>query len=677
MVTLIICEKPTAADKIAHSLGHAKKHKEYYEVERKGKKLYVVPAVGHLLGLKPVEKHPHYPVFKLHWEPSFLDKNRLYAKKYYMHFEKLSKKADEFIVACDYDVEGSVIGRNILKYICNKKDAKRMKFSTLTKKELEESYENASPRLDFGLVESGVCRHYLDWFWGVNLSRVLTDAIKGGKPVFEVLSIGRVQGPMLYLIAKREREIKAFKPEKYWQILLKWDSQEALYIDDIKDEKIAKDVIKSCKNKEAVISDVKKVKSNVKAPFPFDLTSLQVEAHNLFGYSPKQILSMAQSLYTKAYISYPRTSSQKLPDTLGLQEIITALSKQEKYEKFCDGLVNKKPNEGKKTDPAHPAIHPTGEIPESLDQYEKKIYDLIVRRFLSCFGDDAIRESVRIKMDVDGNQFKSSGSRTLEPGWIEIYGEYAKYEEKTFPDLKKGDKIEVKSLEKLDKETKPPNRYTQASILHTLDKENIGTKATRANILQTLYNRNYIINKSLEITDLGMRLIETLEKYCPTIISEKMTREFEQYMDDIYNKRIERDTVLKKAEKIITGVVEKLETHKEDIGLALDNALIKTRDEQRILGKCGKCGNNLKILFSHKGSRFVGCTGYPKCHNMYPLPHSGFIKKTDKVCEKCGTPIIYVFRKGKRPFKMCLDTECETKKGWKKHSDKPAQKASK
>ncbi len=675
MSTLIICEKPQAAKKIAHALGKAEKVKEYYKVKKNGELLYIVPAVGHLLGLEPVEKHPHYPVFRLQWEPTFLDKNRLYTKKYYMNFERLGKKVEHFIVACDYDVEGSVIGRNILRHICGRDDAKRMKFSTLTKNEINESYEKASAHLDFGLIESGLCRHYLDWFWGVNLSRTLTDAIKGGKPAFEVLSIGRVQGPMLNLLAKREREIDVFKPEKYWQVLLRWGKQEALYREDLKDEKVAKKIVRGCEGKEAVVSDVRKVKVKVKPPFPFDLTTLQVEAHNLFGYSPKQILSVAQSLYTKAYISYPRTSSQKLPEKLGLQRIIEALSKQGEYEKLCGRIAGKTPNEGKKTDPAHPAIHPTGEVPKELNSYEKKIYDLIVRRFIACFAESAQRESVRIKLKIGDYEFRSSGSRTLEPGWIEFYGRYAKYEEKKFPDLEKGNEISVKKVEKLDKETKPPKRYTQASILHTLEKEDIGTKATRANILETLYHRNYIKEKSIEVTELGMKLIETLEQHCPKIISEQMTREFRQYMDDIRDNKRRREEVLNKAKVVIAEIVEELSSHKREIGLGLDNALIKTREEQGILGKC-RCGGNLKVLFSHKGSRFCGCSNYPKCHNMYPLPHKGFIKKTDKVCDKCGTPIIYVFRKGRRPFKMCLDTECETKRGWKKYSGKPDQKVS-
>jgi DNA topoisomerase-1 len=210
-----------------------------------------------------------------------------------------------------------------------------------------------------------------------------------------------------------------------------------------------------------------------------------------------------------------------------------------------------------------------------------------------------------------------------------------------------------------------------------LEKRGLGTKATRANILQTLYNRNYVVDQSIHVTKLGFGLFEVLDEHCKTIISEKLTHEFEQDMEKIENGELRMEDVLTKAKIVIREIVDDFKKHEADIGKELTKAVIGAREEERTLGKCGKCGGNLKIMFSPRTKKkFVGCDSYPDCNNSFPLPSYGVIKKTDKVCEKCGTPIIYVFRKGKRPFKMCLDTECETKADWGKKKAAKGKKES-
>ena len=363
-----------------------------------------------------------------------------------------------------------------------------MKFSTLTKKELVESYEKASKHLDFPQIEAGETRHILDWMYGINLSRALTLAVKTtGK--FKILSSGRVQGPALKIITEREKEIQAFKPEPFWEIELEGSAKNKPLLAEHEAGKFtektkAEAIIKKTNGKKAKVVDAKKTEFLQDPPHPFDLTSMQIEAYKLFGISPKETLALAQDLYTQGLISYPRTSSQKLPAAIQYVDVIKELQKQKRYSSLCKNILNGKlkPNEGPKTDPAHPAIYATGEIPKKLTERQQKIYDLVVKRFLATFSTPAKRQTMTIITEVNKEKFVSRGTLTLEPGWHVIYEPYVKLKEVELPDVKQGDEVKVKKISLLEKETQPPKRYTQASIISILEKKSLGTKATRAAI---------------------------------------------------------------------------------------------------------------------------------------------------------------------------------------------------
>ena len=227
---LIITEKPQAALKISSALGNAKKYTDdgvsFYELSRNGEKILVASAVGHLFNLTYVAGQKGWPIFNLEWEPSYERKQSAFTKKYYNVIKKLAKRAKEFIVATDYDTEGEVIGWNVLRFICKQKNAKRMKYSTLTKAELEKSFDSPMPELSWGNAYAGETRHFVDWLYGINLSRALMSAIKTSGS-FKILSIGRVQGPALKIIVDKEREIENFKSEPYWQVLANIDWKDA------------------------------------------------------------------------------------------------------------------------------------------------------------------------------------------------------------------------------------------------------------------------------------------------------------------------------------------------------------------------------------------------------------------------------------------------------------------
>ena len=692
---LIVAEKPAAARKLCDALAdpktmqaYKKGKASYYEIKHDGKSIMIVPAVGHIFGLAEANKKGWtYPVFDTKWVPiPEIDKSKAeFVQDYIDNFKELAASATEFIVATDYDVEGAVIGFTVLKYACGVETAKRMHFSTLTKIDLIEAFENAAPQLDFPQIEAGLTRHELDWLYGINLSRAMTTAIKrAGR--WSVISTGRVQGPTLAILAKKELEIKKFKSKPFWVIELKShkkDQPEEIILaphetDRFFDKKAADAVMKTTKGKPAIVSQIKRTKTKNNPPTPFSLTKLQTEAYRHFRASPSMTQRIAQSLYDKALISYPRTSSEKLPPQLDLKSILHKLATQRSYAKTAKEILSKKdpkPSEGAKSDPAHPAIHPTGETPKELNVREKKIYDLIVRRFFAVFGESAMRESLSVNIDVNKEIFKASGIRTITPGWMDYYGKYAKFKDEMLPDLEEGEKLVVVSIDMLEKETQPPSRFNQASLIKLLEKENLGTKATRAAIIQTLYDRKYIFDKKIQVTALGLSVIKALETHVPRIVSIELTREFDEKMEKIQEGKATREEVIEKAKKYLKELLEEFKEQEAEIGKELVSGLVTAQEQSSILGECPKCGGTLKKFFNRATRKqFVGCSSYPKCTNSYPLPSMAYIEPMGKVCEECHTPIIKVIRRARRPWTMCLDPTCKTKEAWAAKSKEAHEK---
>jgi DNA topoisomerase I len=675
MVELIITEKPQAALKIATALADTKPiiHKKgktiYYEITHSGNKILVGCAVGHLFGLAEEKKSTwaSYPNFDISWQPKFeIEKNSGYTKAYLTLLKQLGKKVDTLTVATDYDTEGAVIGYTIVKYGLGKSNAKRMKFSTLTKDELIESYNKASKKLDFGMIDAGIARHNLDWFYGINLTKALTMAIKNAHGYFRILSTGRVQGPTLRIISQREEEIQKFIPEKYWEIYLDGLYKKHKILAEhkkgkFKNKKDVSEILKKTKGKKAIIEDVKKTTQKQNPPFPFDLTTLQTEAFRHLYLTPKMTAQIAQELYISGLISYPRTSSQKLPASIGYEKIIKMLSKQKEYSKDCESLLTKtlKPNEGKKTDPAHPSIYPTGEK-EAISGKKGQLYDLIVRRFLAVFGEHAKRQTVSIFIDANKEIFHLTGTTTLEKGWHTLYGKYAKFKEEELPDMNKGEEINVNKIFDEEKETQPPKRYSQASLLKEMEKRNLGTKATRAGIIDTLYDRNYIENQPIEATDLGIKLIKTLKKYSPEIIDEKLTKEFEEDMEEIRENKITKEKVIENAKKALIKILENFKKNEKKVGKDLAAASKETQIKATLVGKCPNCKEGELSIRRGRFGHFIACNKYPDCKTLFTIPQN-LIKPTKEICEDCKLPKILIIKKRRAPQTICIGPKCPAK----------------
>lgn len=681
MVELIICEKPQASLKVATALADKapikKSYKKvsYYEITHNKKKMFVVAAVGHLYTLVEREKKGWvYPVFDIIWKDvSSVNKSATFTKPYIETIKKLAKECDEFCISTDKDIEGELIGYNILRFICNQKDAYRMEFSTLTTEDIIKSFENVKSHVDFPLVEAGETRHFLDYYWGISISRALTLSIKHATGMFKIMSSGRVQGPSLYILYKREKEIQSFKPVPYWELsiqgILDNKKVEAFNKSNpFQEKKKADSILSSSKGKKAFISKITKKEFQQAPLLPFDLTSLQLEAYRTLGLSPRVTLELAQMLYVNSFISYPRTSSQKLPESINYKKILTKLSSEFPKETSLVLKGKLKPTEGLKTDPAHPAIYPTGEIPKKIEGKANLLYELIIRRFFVCFGDPATRETVTYEITCNNELYALSGTLTKIPGWHVLYGRFAKFKEEELPKASEKDELKSAKVILYDKETQPPKRYTEASLVKELEKKNLGTKSTRAEIVSTLYDRNYIKDKNIQVTNLGMKTIETLEKYCPEIIDENLTKKFEEEMEEIREGKFTKTQVLDEAKKELIKTFDKFKKNEKKIGEALSEATKETRTEENTLGLCPLCKEGNLMIKRGKFGYFAACSKYPDCKITLKLPKA-LIKNTGKLCEKCNYPIILVIRKARRPQEICLNPECPTRQDETKNDE--------
>src|SRR5437867_209534 len=461
-----------------------------------------------------------------------------------------------------------------------------MKFSKMTEKELQTAYNPALPQLDYSQVEAGRCRHELDWLYGINLSRLLTESALKQNRGYSTLSTGRVQGPTLKFVVDKEEEIQCFTPTPFWtnDATLTQNGQE--YTLEYEKEKVstlaeAELVVKDCKNSILEVESTESRNIQQSPPYPFDLSSLQSEAYRHFGYTPSRTLALAEKLYLEALISYPRTSSQKLPPDIGYSEILRGIANMAQYRSLASRLTlhtTPRPNQGPKEDSAHPAVYPTGESPK----------------------------------------------RPL--------------------------------IQPIQKFTGPPPRYNPGSLLRKMEDENIGMKATRAEIIEILFRRGYIKNTRIEATSLALKIISLLNTYCPLIIDPAFTAKVEASMDNIQTLQTSRLRVLTETLDHLRPVMLDLISREDEIG----SQLAEVATLQRIANltfdyPCPRWGAKLKIIRSRQsGKRFIGCTGYDTgCRFTLPLPQFGNLSITQRHCKVCGFQLVQAGTRGRRPMISC------------------------
>ena len=565
---------------------------------------------------------------------------------------KLGKEADHVTIATDFDREGELIGVEALRIVekVNKKiQVDRVHYSTITKTEILNAFENLNP-VDFNLAAAGESRQVIDLIWGAALTRYISTT--AGRLGNLFLSVGRVQTPTLALLVDKERERLAHVSRPYWEIMATlaegiefeakhkagriWNANEA-------------GEIFGKLGDTAQVTGLKAKERIDQPPTPFNTTEF-IRAASSIGFTPSNAMRIAESLYMNGFISYPRTDNTVYPASIDLRELIKSLGKGV-FKPYVETLLEQNeltPTRGKKETTDHPPVIPATFVARSkLKDDEWKIYEMVVRRFFATFASTAKWKTMQALFDISGEEFRARGASLVEEGWRWYYP-YNKPEDMILPDLEVGQVLSVVDKQLVDKETQPPGRYGQGRLIKVMEDLGLGTKSTRHEIISKLYGRAYVHGNPLQPTNTAMAVIGTLETYADTITKPEMTATLEREMDLISEGNKTEDEVVDESRVMLSAVFDDLNKNIEKVTEELRTGM----REDKIIGTCEKCESDLIIRRSKRGGRFIGCTGYPDCDFSLPLPKSGQIVVTDKICEKHNMNHIKIITKGKRPWDL-------------------------
>ena len=582
--------------------------------------------------------------------------------------KNLAKKADSVVIGTDFDREGELIGSDALRQIrevAPDVPVSRARYSAFTKAEIDHAFNNLV-ELDQDLADAGESRQYIDLIWGAVLTRYLTTARFSG--FGNTRSAGRVQTPTLALVVERERERMAFKPEDYWVISgeASHGEEEPFKVSHTTARFWDKDAADAAYAnvagaKEACVTAVERKSRTQRPPAPFNTTSLQAAAA-AEGISPARTMRLAESLYMDGLISYPRVDNTVYPSSLDLKDCVRTISKVPQYAPTCKALLAQPKltaTRGKQETTDHPPIYPTGAAdPERLQPAAWKLYNLIARRFLATLMGPATIEGTKVTFDVNGEPFQASGNVLANPGFRSIYP-YGLKKDDQLPELHEGDVCDVRKMDLLAKQTEPPARYSQGKLIQEMEKRGLGTKSTRASIIDTLYQRKYLKNDPCEPSQLGMAIIDALNTYAPRITTPEMTSELEDDMTKVAEGTDTQTQVVTHSRALLAGMMDGLIEHTEDLSEAIADAV--TADAK--IGVCPKCGRDLVVKTSAKtrGS-FAGCMGWPDCDVTYPLPQGRIeaLEGEAAVCPDCGAPRIKVQPFRQKAYETCINPACPT-----------------
>jgi DNA topoisomerase-1 len=712
---LIVTEKNNSAQKIADILsgGEAKEEKSfkvpfYTWTDSEGNEQTTIGLKGHVLNPAFPETYKSWqetdprdlidaPLIK---EPT--DKNVVKAIK------KVAGGADDIIIATDFDREGELIGFEALQEIveANPKLAndgpelgvgiKRARYSALTKEEIEEAFTNLS-ELSMPLANAGAARQDIDLVWGATLTRAVSRATRRFGSNF--LSVGRVQSPTLGLIVEREMERRAHVPEPFWEVVATFahedDAFEAHHATDkFWKEAEAKAAVEGTKSP-GTVTEIKSRRQTRKPPTPLNTTAFTTDASSRLGITPARAMRIAENLYMDGFISYPRTDNTVYPDSLPLTELVTSLVKIPEFE-AANGLLDKplEATKGKKETTDHPPIYPTQAVhPKAIetahDTAHRRVYELVARRFLATFSPPMITESTRADIKAGSEDYFVRGSVVIDPGYAGIYT-YARSPDEELPKLEQGQELVLEGTELIDKETQPPSRISQGKLIELMEERGLGTKATRADIIQKLYYRGYVHGDPPEPSETGVKMYEGFKEFVPRMATPEMTAEMEAEMDRIAAGEMTKDEVLVASRDMLRSAYDEMGPNVDDDD---ENAPWRKfaklvwggMDEDRVLGPCIVCKeagrtqedgspNMLRVIRARKsGKSFVGCTGWKgadaepddpdSCDQTFPMPQPRFydVFKLEDTCSICGrTPRVTVGPRGRRgrPWKLCFNEEC-------------------
>jgi DNA topoisomerase-1 len=665
---LVICEKNIAAKRIAYILSNGKAKSirfgktPVYEFVKDNETWRVVGLKGHIVnidyprGFNQWTKIPPRDLIDV--EPC----KKISEKAIASALKSLVDKNPFLIVATDFDREGELIGVEVVdllkSYNKDISEIKRARFSAITNYEIKNAFDKLVD-VDYNLSNAGEARQVIDLVWGAVLTRFIS--LTSNRLGKDFLSIGRVQSPTLAILVEREKEIKNFKPKKFWKILARlrkerlFNAEHSLGI--FWNEEEANNVYEKIKDsKEATVKKVEKTRLNEPPPAPFNTTSFLQSASSL-GFSASKAMNIAEELYMRGLISYPRTDNTVYPRSLNIKAILEKLLKSS-FSKEASEVLDKgrgRPTRGRKQTTDHPPIHPV-EVPgRKLNPDQERIYELVCRRFLATLAKDAVSEITKVSIDISGEDFKAQGYRLIEPNWKNIYI-YVREKRKTLPVLEVGEKVKISSIDLKEDETKPPKRYTQGSLIAKMEQLSLGTKSTRHEIINKLYSRRYITGSPLVPTSTAIAVVDALMD-CD-VVKPQMTSVLEEDMNAIVEGKKTLQETVKESREMLTEVMKSLEKDRDKIRENIVNAL----REQNALCTCPMCGKDMVVRVSKKGKRFMGCTGYPECNNTYSLPQKGGLYRANKICDVCNTPMVKIKMRGRKTWNMCLNLECPAKR---------------
>lgn len=622
----IIAEKPSVAREIAGLVGASDKKDGYLT----GNGYFVTWAFGHLIGLGMPEDYgisgfdkASLPILP---NPFLLTVRKVKKDKGYTAdtgalkqlkvIEQLFNRSSSIIVATDAGREGELIFRYIYEYLKCKKPFERLWISSLTEKAIKQGFDNLKDGAAFdGLYQAAQGRSRADWLVGINATQALSIAAGNG-----IYSLGRVQTPTLALICKRYLENKNFSVQQYWQIQLSHNKElidfKSISKTKWEDQKLADDTLKAIQRNEiATVTSVETKSVTEQPPLLFDLTGLQKEANKKLNLSAEETLNIAQSLYEKKFITYPRTGSKYIPEDVWAEvpNLVRALQDRETCKQAVSkmkwGRFNKRiVNDLRVTD--HHGLLITDKIPSALNAKENSVYDMIAFRLLEVLSQACIKEITDVSLQALHYDFTAKGCKVIEVGWRSIKGSFSDDDTEPvqdLPELKKGDELKIKEATVLEKKTKPPVLYTEAGLLSAMESagkeiENederkalqnigIGTPATRAAIIETLFTRNYIQRekKSLIPTEKGLQVYELVKER--KIADVAMTAEWELALQKIENNEADARVFQKEMENYASSIT---------------NELLQTSIAQNNLPKliCPKCKSQQLII----RDKIVKCT---------------------------------------------------------------------
>jgi DNA topoisomerase-3 len=637
--TLIIAEKPSVASDISKALGKFQKQQDYFENDE-----YVISsAVGHLLTIVPPEgveaargkwTFKCLPVIPPHFDLTPIEKNENRLKV----LRKLIKRddVDKLVNACDAGREGELIFRNIVRYTKAKQPIQRLWLQSMTPAAIREGF--AALRTDESmqpLSDAATSRSEADWLVGINGTRAMT-AFNSKLGGFFKTTVGRVQTPTLAILVEREAKIRKFVPRDFWEILGTFDAAAGQYVGRWFDEKFSKaddeqlkaervwDVARAeeikakCLGKPGIVTEESKPTTSM-SPLLYDLTSLQRDANSRFGFSAKNTLGVAQSLYEKhKVLTYPRTDSRALPEDYinTVKSTLTMLNGVTGYSSFADQILNNgwvRPNKrifnnAKISD--HFAIIPTTLAPKGLSEPEQKLYDLVTKRFLAIFYPAAeFLETTRITR-VEGEPFKSAGKVLVQPGWLTVYGKQSDSDETpSLVPVNPSETVKTSNVEVKQNVTKPPARYSEATLLSAMEgagklvddeelraamsEKGLGTPATRAAIIEGLIYENYLQRngRELQATAKAFSLMELLNGLgIPELTKPELTGDWEFQLREMQRKKISREQFMTGIQDMTRRIVDRAKQFEQDT-IPGDFGTLKV--------PCPKCGGEVHEQYKH------------------------------------------------------------------------------